>query len=138
MIVILAGNLEQAKQFARAHNLTGAQDYKYIDRPDQLRGMMSPNIAITGSFWMRMDAADIWDAVRRTMRDPWPSVVNKAGTSPAYRKTHVPDVLEYEYDAEIDAMDRSDEGLPTAEELCAEGEGRRIDVDCQGHEANFL
>ena len=56
-ILVLAGNYQQARQWARDSGIA-PRDWRYIGTPASLRGYRNPIVAKVGTFYERRDVAE--------------------------------------------------------------------------------
>ena len=57
-VLILAGNMREAKDYARAHGLQPS-DWIFLHSQEQLLGLENPNVVRYGTYYRRRDMADM-------------------------------------------------------------------------------
>jgi hypothetical protein len=88
-LLILAGTSGEAGQFARDFNIP-ITSILYIKNEQVVRGLSNPQWIVTGRFWERLDAADIWIALQRTQTRQLDLPVNYLGAAKLPSKQQVP------------------------------------------------
>lgn len=83
-LYVLAGSAQEAADFAREHAIP-FNTILYLSSDRNIKGLQNPAYVVTGTFWQRKDAPDIWNSVQLCMRSPMEMLIPVSAAAKAVK-----------------------------------------------------